>query len=99
MPEPRVVIVGGGYSGVCVAVQLAQQSPLPLDITVIEPEPEVGRGVAYGSTDPDHRLNGPAVVHHIYANWAAIWASSSTRTAGTTRQALAYGTYKRPPNP
>ncbi len=76
MPEPRVVIVGGGYSGVCVAVQLAQQSPLPLDITVVEPEPEVGRGVAYGSTDPDHRLNGPAVVHHIYAedtNHFARW--------------------------
>ncbi len=76
MPKPRVVIIGGGYSGVCVAVQLAQQSAIPLEITVVEPESEVGRGVAYGSTDPDHRLNGPAVVHYIYAedtNHFARW--------------------------
>ena len=57
---PVVTIVGGGFSGASAAIQLARHAPPRLDITVIEPRPDVGRGLAYSSDDPDHRLNGTA---------------------------------------
>lgn len=53
----HVVIVGGGYTGACVAIQLSSQAHKPLRISVVEPRAEVGRGLAYSSSDPDHRLN------------------------------------------
>jgi uncharacterized NAD(P)/FAD-binding protein YdhS len=61
--RPRVIIVGGGYTGVCLAVQLVRQSAHPLDITLIEPRAQLGQGLAYSTTDPDHRLNAPSYVH------------------------------------
>jgi uncharacterized NAD(P)/FAD-binding protein YdhS len=60
---PRVLIVGGGYTGVCLAVQLVRQTSLPLDILLIEPRAQLGQGMAYSTTDPDHRLNAPTYVH------------------------------------
>lgn len=61
----RVLIVGGGFSGATAAVQLVRRSPQPLAITVVEPRPRVGPGLAYSATDPDHRLNGPVLTHAI----------------------------------
>lgn len=60
-----VVVIGGGFSGVAVGVNLAAASREPLAITVVEPAESVGRGVAYGTDDPDHRLNGPSVIHFL----------------------------------
>jgi len=61
----RVVIVGGGFSGACAAVQLVRRSPAPLAITLVDPAERPGRGLAYSATDPDHRLNAPAYVHSM----------------------------------
>lgn len=61
--RPHVLIVGGGYTGVCMAVQLLRQTAQPMDITLIEPRAALGQGMAYSTTDPDHRLNAPAYVH------------------------------------
>ncbi len=61
--KPRVVIVGGGYTGVCLAVQLVRQSDQALDIIIVEPRAQLGQGLAYSTTDPDHRLNAPTYVH------------------------------------
>lgn len=61
----RITIVGGGFSGASVAVQLVRRSPEPLAITVIEPRDPVGPGLAYATHDPDHRLNGPTWIHSI----------------------------------
>lgn len=54
----RVVIVGGGFSGSATAVQLVRHSAAALDITIVEPRARVGGGLAHGSEEPDHRLNG-----------------------------------------
>ncbi len=54
---PRVVIVGGGFTGGAVAVHLARQAMAPLAVTIVEPRPALGGGVAYSSTDPAHRTN------------------------------------------
>ena len=41
---PAVIVIGGGFTGAAVAVALSRQAQTPLDIVVIEPRAEVGRG-------------------------------------------------------
>ena len=61
----RVTIVGGGYAGASAALQLVRRCPDPVAITIIEPRPQVGPGLAYSATDPDHRLNGTPATHWL----------------------------------
>ncbi|WP_283178941.1 FAD/NAD(P)-binding protein [Gemmobacter sp. 24YEA27] len=79
-PEGRhVAIVGAGLSGSALAWHLARLSPDDtLRITLIDPRPEPGRGLAYSTPDPDHRLNVPHVKMTLdtsepdhYARWLA----------------------------
>jgi uncharacterized NAD(P)/FAD-binding protein YdhS len=83
----RVVIVGGGFSGAAAAVQLVRRSAAlalqrrggpPLAVTLVEPRAELGHGLAYSATDPDHRLNVPVERHALdpddpdaFARWLA----------------------------
>lgn len=60
MAERKVVIIGGGFSGTALAIQLASMSDFPLDITVVEPRPALGEGVAYSTREPALRINVPA---------------------------------------
>jgi len=60
-----LVIVGGGYSGVAAGVQLARATRNAVPITIVEPRAELGRGLAYATLDPDHRLNGPLDNHLV----------------------------------
>lgn len=55
-----VVIVGGGLSGTLVAANLLRRASPGLRVTLIERKPPLGRGVAYGTLSPVHRLNVPA---------------------------------------
>ncbi len=54
-----VVIVGGGFSGTMVAVQLLRRSPV-LSIAVIDKGLIAGRGLAYSTRYHCHLLNVPA---------------------------------------
>ncbi|SEM40056.1 Uncharacterized NAD(P)/FAD-binding protein YdhS [Gemmobacter aquatilis] len=56
--RPVIAIVGGGYSGAAVAWHLAHGAT-EAEIVVFEPRPDLGRGLAYSTPDPDHRLNVP----------------------------------------
>lgn len=58
--RPTVAIVGGGLSGAVCAHQLARRAPGHWRIVVVEPRAELGRGVAYSTEDPAHRINVPA---------------------------------------
>ena len=60
-----VTVVGAGFTGASAAVQLVRRSSVPLAITLVEPRPEPGRGLAYSATDPDHRLNATAQSHSM----------------------------------
>ncbi len=55
-----VVVVGGGWTGLTIATRLLATGEADLRVTIIERGPDVGRGVAYGTFDPEHILNVPA---------------------------------------
>lgn len=55
-PE-RIAIIGGGFSGIMTAVNLARLSRRELQITIINQHRPTGRGVAYGTRRIEHLLN------------------------------------------
>ncbi|MFG2381449.1 FAD/NAD(P)-binding protein [Streptomyces avermitilis] len=58
-----VAIVGAGAAGTLTAIQLCETATrrrTPFDLVLVDPAPEVGRGTAYATADPRHRLNVPA---------------------------------------
>jgi uncharacterized NAD(P)/FAD-binding protein YdhS len=52
-----VIIVGGGASGVLLAIHLLRDKDADLRVTLIEKRPDLGRGVAYSTQNPGHLLN------------------------------------------
>ncbi|MFI8521720.1 FAD/NAD(P)-binding protein [Streptomyces sp. NPDC085481] len=57
-----MAVVGAGAAGALVAVQLCEAAArrrTPLDLVLIDPAPEAGRGIAYATEVPEHRLNVP----------------------------------------
>ncbi|HKF85659.1 MAG TPA: FAD/NAD(P)-binding protein, partial [Candidatus Limnocylindrales bacterium] len=57
----RVVVVGGGASGTLTAIQLLRRATRDATILIVEPRERLGTGVAFGTSDPWHRLNVPAI--------------------------------------
>lgn len=55
----RVALIGGGFSGVMVLWHLLQQTTERLHVRLYADGALVGRGLAYGTTDPCHLLNVP----------------------------------------
>jgi uncharacterized NAD(P)/FAD-binding protein YdhS len=54
----RVLVVGGGASGVLTAARVMDTtSARPAHVTIVEPGPRLAAGVAYSTEDPDHLLN------------------------------------------
>ncbi|MCT7986995.1 FAD/NAD(P)-binding protein [Laspinema olomoucense] len=56
----EIAIVGGGLSGALVATHLLRSASQPLTLHLIEPRPDLGRGIAYGTNYSCHLLNVPA---------------------------------------
>ena len=55
-PE-KIAIIGGGFSGVMTAVNLARLGRQPLRVTIINQRRPMARGVAYGTRRMEHLLN------------------------------------------
>lgn len=58
-PHEHIAIIGGGFTGAALALHLVRNGHQPGRISVFEPRHLLGAGVAYTSTHPDHRFNGP----------------------------------------
>ncbi|QFZ78059.1 lycopene cyclase [Streptomyces fagopyri] len=59
----RVAVVGAGAAGTLTAARLLKTAAarrLPLEVVLVDPCAEAGRGVAYRTEDPRHVLNVPA---------------------------------------
>jgi len=52
-----VAIIGGGFCGTLTAVNLARLSSEPLRVLLVNYRYPLGRGVAYGTRNPEHLLN------------------------------------------
>ena len=57
MIRRHAIIIGGGASGVLLAYQLLRLGRRAFRVTLIEQRPDVGRGLAYHTGNPDHLLN------------------------------------------
>jgi uncharacterized NAD(P)/FAD-binding protein YdhS len=53
----HAIIIGGGASGVLLAHQLLRNPASDFRVTVIEKRPDIGRGLAYHTGNPEHVLN------------------------------------------
>jgi len=83
MKRRRVVIIGGGFSGVAVAAQLAARPHAP-DILLIERSDRFGAGVAYSTPERAHLLNVRATgmsFHPDKPDDFATWLKQRTRAA------------------
>jgi len=81
-----VAIIGGGFSGSMLAVELLRHSDRNCSVVLIERGPVPGRGVAYGTQFEGHLLNVRARNMSAYANdpghfvkWAQRHYSSSVK--------------------
>ncbi len=82
-PTRHAIIIGGGASGVLLTYQLLQKPEPGFRVTLIEQRPEIGRGPAYYTSNPEHVLNVRA------ANMSALpddpehfWRWLSSRAEG-----------------
>jgi uncharacterized NAD(P)/FAD-binding protein YdhS len=76
----HVAVVGGGYTGTLQAIELLRSG---LRVTLIEREPPFARGVAYGTSHPDHLLNVRAQAMSAFADAPshfADWLESKDRS-------------------
>jgi uncharacterized NAD(P)/FAD-binding protein YdhS len=64
----RVLIVGGGASGVLLAAHLLRDRQAPIVVTIVEQREDLGAGIAYSTKHPDHLLNVRASNMSAYAD-------------------------------
>jgi uncharacterized NAD(P)/FAD-binding protein YdhS len=65
-PPPRTLaIIGGGFSGACLALHLARDGYTGR-MVIFEPRPVLGLGLAYSTVDDSHRLNARASRMSVY---------------------------------
>lgn len=62
-----VVIVGGGFSAACLAIQLIRNSRQRLSVAIVNRDVKIARGVAYRTECDAHILNVPAAKMSILA--------------------------------
>ena len=64
---PRFVILGGGFAGAACALHFLRDHPgIEADVSVIEPRPVLGAGLAYSTPAPEHRVNVAAARMSVF---------------------------------
>jgi uncharacterized NAD(P)/FAD-binding protein YdhS len=66
----KIAVIGGGFTGVAFVIHAirARRPALDLDITIVEPAAVLGRGIAYGTSEPLHRINVPSDRMSLFAD-------------------------------
>ncbi|TDU32435.1 putative NAD(P)/FAD-binding protein YdhS [Panacagrimonas perspica] len=79
-----LAVIGGGYAGAVTVLETLRLARRPLRIAVVETRAELGRGIAYSTHDPEHRLNTRAKRMSLVAGdddhftrWARAHANAS----------------------
>lgn len=67
-PSQTIAIIGGGFSGINVAVQLAKQAKEQISILIFNYKYPVTKGVAYHTNNEEHLLNVPASGMSFFAD-------------------------------
>ncbi|CAN7723954.1 FAD/NAD(P)-binding protein [Caballeronia sp. LjRoot29] len=65
----NIVVIGGGFTGIAFIIHAIRACPadVDLDFTIVEPSAELGRGIAYGTSEPLHRINVPTDRMSLFA--------------------------------
>lgn len=80
--SPTILIVGGGFAGAVLTIRLLEQGR-PLRIVIAEPRQDIGRGVAYSTTETVHLVNGPTSHFSLYPQTAPDHLADWVRAHGT----------------
>jgi len=89
-----IAIIGGGFSGAALALQLARHAAADSRILVFEPGAQLGLGLAYATQDPSHRLNARAARMSLLADEPAHfsdWIAATGACADDAQAALPDG--------
>jgi uncharacterized NAD(P)/FAD-binding protein YdhS len=82
----HIAIIGGGFSGTLVAANLVRHSGLtPLHVSILEPRPTLGLGVAYSTTCPLHLLN-------VAAGRMSVWPDQPNHFLEWAQRRLPFAT-------
>ncbi|MFD3726615.1 FAD/NAD(P)-binding protein [Streptomyces sp. NPDC058671] len=97
-----MAVVGAGAAGALVAVQLCEAAGrrrIQLELVLVDPAPEAGRGTAYATEVPEHRLNVPVGGMSCYPDdpghfrrWLCRHGESTVTTADFVSR-YRYGSY------
>lgn len=85
----HVAVIGGGVSGAAVALHLTRtRGTQGQGVTVIEPRPALGRGLAYSTPEETHRVNVPASRMSLLPDEPAHFAEWLAKSGETQRDPL-----------
>lgn len=64
----HVVIIGAGFSGTALAIELLRDQGTPVEVTLVESRPSAGQGLAYGTSEDFHLLNATNSASSVVAD-------------------------------
>lgn len=91
----RILIAGGGASGVITAIALIRRGVDPQAIDMAEPRELLGNGLAYQTRDPWHRLNVPTSRMSAIEELPNDFAEWSNAEGYSFMERRSYSTYLR----
>ncbi|RPE80149.1 FAD/NAD(P)-binding protein [Vulcaniibacterium tengchongense] len=92
----RIAIIGAGFSGSVLAIELARSAGPGVDILLVGEADSYGRGLAYGQARPEHLLNVRARDLGATADHPgefADWLNLTERARASFLPRLVYGEY------
>lgn len=89
----RILIVGGGASGLLVAINIFRLAREAISVEIAEPREILGQGLAYSTTDEAHLLNVPAGRMSAFPDQPSHFVSWTSRDGNYFAPRQEYGRY------